>query len=364
MSPEQALSGLRETILAAADKRAPLEIHGGRSKHFLGNEPRGEPLDVRGFTGIVSYEPTELVVTARCGTPLEELEAALAERGQMLAFEPPHFGPGATIGGTIACGLSGPARVSAGAARDFVLGASLLDARGELMRFGGQVMKNVAGYDVSRLLCGSYGTLGVIAEVSLKVLPVPSMRTSLRIEIAADEAMSALHHWAGEPLPISASCWVDGQLVLRFAGSEAGVEAAATRFINRYRGRPLGPEGGDAFWHDLREHRLPFFEGVAPGGEATLWRIVLPSVAPRLELPGRQLIEWGGGLRWYIGDAGAAEVRAAAAALGGTANRFRGGVRDESFHPLSPAMFSLQRRVRSQLDPIGIFNPGRLFAAL
>ncbi len=247
------------------------------------------------------------------------------------------------------------------------------------MRFGGQVMKNVAGYDVSRLLCGSYGALGVIAEVSLKVLPVPSMRTSLRIEIGADEAMSALHHWAGEPLPISASCWVDGQLVLRFAGSEAGVEAAATRFINRYRGRPLDPQGEDAFWQDLREHRLPFFESDAARGEAAegettpagagtgdaiLWRIALPSTAPQLELPGRQLIEWGGGLRWYIGEADAAEVRAAAAALGGTANRFRGGLREESFHPLPPAMLALQRRVRSQLDPLGIFNPGRLYAAL
>jgi len=379
MSPEQALSGLRDTIVAAAAKRTALEIHGGRSKHFLGNEPRGEPLDVRGFAGIVSYEPTELVVTARCGTPLADLEAALAERGQMLAFEPPHFGPGATVGGTIACGLSGPARVSAGAARDYVLGASLLDARGELMHFGGQVMKNVAGYDVSRLLCGSYGVLGVLAEVSLKVLPVPAMRASLRIEIGVDEAMSALHHWGGEPLPISASCWIDGLLVLRVAGSEAGVEAAASRFINRYRARPLDPQGEDAFWHDLREHRLPFFVGdaaqhestpaaAAPAdagqGDETLWRIVVPSVAPQLQLPGRQLIEWGGGLRWYVGDASAAEVRAAAAALGGTANRFRGGVRQDSFHPLAPAMLSLQRRVRSQLDPLGIFNPGRMYAAL
>ncbi len=357
--PEQALSALRETILAAADRRTPLEIHGGRSKHFLGNEPRGEPLDVRGFAGIVSYEPTELVVTARCGTPLEELEAALAEKGQMLAFEPPHFGPGATIGGTIACGLSGPARASVGAARDFVLGASLLDARGELMRFGGQVMKNVAGYDVSRLLCGSYGTLGVIAEVSLKVLPVPPVRWSLRMSIGAEEAMSALHHWAGEPLPLSASCWGDGQLVLRFAGSEAGVEAAASRFINRYSASPLPAEAADAFWRDLAEHRLPFFQG-----DATLWRIVVPSVAPQLELPGRQLIEWGGGLRWYTGEAGAAEVRAAAQAVGGTASRFRGGPREDSFHPLPPAMLALQRRVRQQLDPLGIFNPGRLYAAL
>ncbi|MFA7505830.1 MAG: glycolate oxidase subunit GlcE, partial [Burkholderiaceae bacterium] len=373
MSPEQALSGLRDAILSAAAARTPLEIHGGRSKHFLGNQPRGEPLDVRGFAGIVSYEPTELVVTARCGTPLEELEASLAEQGQMLAFEPPHFGPGATVGGTIACGLSGPARVSVGAARDFVLGASLLDARGELMRFGGQVMKNVAGYDVSRLLCGSYGVLGVIAEVSLKVLPVPPARWSLRIGIGAGEAMSALHHWAGEPLPLSASCWMDGQLLLRFAGSEAGVEAAASRFINRYSAVPLAPGENDAFWRDLAEHRLPFFTGdaaqaepaedaakpLAPSAEPVLWRIVVPSTAPQFELPGRQLIEWGGGLRWYIGDASAAEVRAAAEAAGGTANRFRGGPREDSFHPLPPAMLALQRRVRSQLDPLGIFNPGR-----
>lgn len=359
MSPEQALAGLRESIVAAAGNHKPLEIHGGRTKHFLGNEPRGEPLDVRGYAGIVSYEPTELVVTARCGTPLEELEATLAEKGQMLAFEPPRFGAGATVGGTVACGLSGPGRWMAGAARDFVLGASLLDARGELMHFGGQVMKNVAGYDVSRLLCGSYGTLGVIAEVSLKVLPVPPLRWSLRMNIGADEALSALHHWAGEPLPLSASCWGDDKLIVRFAGSEAAVESAASRFINRYSASPLSAEIGDAFWHDLAEHRLPFFHT-----ESTLWRISVPSTAPRLELPGRQLIEWGGGLRWYVGEASAAEVRAAAQAAGGTASRFRGGVREDSFHPLPPAMLALQRRVRMQLDPHGIFNPGRLYAAL
>jgi glycolate oxidase FAD binding subunit len=359
MSPEQALAGLRDAIVAAAGKRTPLEIHGGRTKRFLGNEPRGEPLDVRGYAGIVSYEPTELVVTARCGTPLAELEATLAEKGQMLAFEPPHFGPGATIGGTIACGLSGPNRWMAGAARDFVLGASLLDARGELMHFGGQVMKNVAGYDISRLLCGSYGTLGVIAEVSLKVLPVPPMRASLRMTLGAEEALSALHHWAGEPLPLSASCWGDGKLVVRFAGSEAAVEAAMNRFINRYSASPLAPELADAFWHELTEHRLPFFRT-----EGTLWRISVPSTSPQLELPGRQLIEWGGGLRWYVGEASAVEVRAAAQAAGGTAMRFRGGAREESFHPLPPAMLALQRRVRMQLDPLGIFNPGRMYAAL
>ena len=311
MSPEQALAGLRESIVAAAENRKPLEIHGGRTKHFLGNEPRGEPLDVRGYAGIVSYEPTELVVTARCGTPLEELEATLAEKGQMLAFEPPRFGAGATVGGTVACGLSGPGRWMAGAARDFVLGASLLDARGELMHFGGQVMKNVAGYDVSRLLCGSYGSLGVIAEVSLKVLPVPPLRWSLRMNIGADEALSALHHWAGEPLPLSASCWGDDKLIVRFAGSEAAVESAASRFINRYSASPLAQEVGDAFWHDLAEHRLPFFHT-----ESTLWRISVPSTAPRLELPGRQLIEWGGRLRCrpHLGGARLADVPAQAAA--------------------------------------------------
>src|SRR5690606_31320704 len=222
-----------------------------------------------------------------------------------------------------------------------------------------RVMKTAAGRAVSPLLGGSDGTPGGSAEVSLKVLPVPPLRWSLRMSIGVDEALSALHHWAGEPLPLSASCWGDGKLIVRFAGSEAAVESAGSRFINRYSASPLAEEVADAFWHELAEHRLPFFHG-----DVTLWRISVPSTAPHLELPGRQLIEWGGGLRWYIGEASAAEVRAAAQAAGGTASRFRGGVREDSFHPLSPAMLALQRRARMQLDPLGIFNPGRMYAAL
>lgn len=358
MGPEQTLSAMRETILAAAASGTALEVHGGRTKRFLGNEPRGEPFDVRAYAGITSYEPTELVVTARSGTPLAELEATLAERGQMLAFEPPHFGEGATVGGTIACGVSGPGRVAAGAARDFVLGAALLAASGELMYFGGQVMKNVAGYDISRLLCGSYGVLGVIAEVSLKVLPVPPARTSLRVAADAAEAVRLLNGWGGEPLPISASCWLDGEVWLRLAGSQAGVEAAAERFMARHGASVVDAGQAATFWHDLAEQRLPFF-----ASQGSLWRVSVPSTAPQLELGGPQLIEWGGGLRWFVGPDEATEVRAAAAAVGGTASRFRGGTRADVFHPPAAAVLALQQRVKQQLDPQGIFNPGRLYPA-
>ena len=356
----QALSELRDRILAAAADRRPLCIRGGATKDFYGQLPSGDPLDTRAVAGIVEYEPTELVVRVLCGTPLADVESALAERGQMLAFEPPAFGPASTIGGVVAAGLSGPRRAAAGALRDFVLGAALLDGQGRLQHFGGQVMKNVAGYDVSRLLCGSLGVLGVIAEVSLKVLPKPAAEASVRIPIDAAGAIGRLNRWGGQPLPISASAWCDGVLSLRLSGAGAAVDAALARFAGREGAVRVDPVEADAFWAAMRDQRHGFFAGDAP-----LWRLSVPSTAEPLPVPGAQLIEWGGALRWLRTDAPAAEVRAAARITGGSATLYRGGERAGGVfdRPSAPVM-TLHRRLKHEFDPAGLFNPGRLYPDL
>ncbi|HPU53613.1 MAG TPA: glycolate oxidase subunit GlcE [Burkholderiaceae bacterium] len=354
------LSEWRDRILAASEAGRALELRGGGTKAFYGEAPRGEPFDTREYRGIVSFEPTELVITARCGTPLAELEAAVAQAGQMLPFEPPSFGAQATLGGAMATGLSGPRRATAGAMRDFVLGACLLDAKGQWLRFGGQVMKNVAGYDVSRVLCGSMGMLGLITEVSLKVLPVPALETTLMMAADQKQALGWLNQWAGRPLPISASAWSDGKLIIRLSGAAAAVRAAIEDFRQRHGARPLEPGEATAFWADVREHRAPVLDTAGP-----LWRLSVPSVAPVLALGGDPFIEWGGALRWYASQAPAASVREAAAAVGGTACLFRGGDKSVGvFHPLSDAVARLHARLKREFDPGRIFNPGRLYGEL
>ncbi len=359
-APQAALAELGDRIRAAASAGRSLYIRGGGSKEFYGESPVGEPLDMRGYRGIVAYEPSELVITARCGTPLAEVEAALAERAQMLAFEPPAFGAAATLGGVVAAGLSGPRRASAGAARDFVLGASLLDTSGQVLKFGGQVMKNVAGYDVSRLACGSLGILGPIVEVSLKVLPVPAHECTLQMRLAEHEALRALNEWGGQPLPVSASAWRTGELALRLSGAAAAVEATARRLAREYSAARLDSREAGRLWAGIREHTDAFFAGTQ-----ALWRLSVPATAPALGLPGAQLIEWGGALRWLRSDAEAAQVRAAAERVGGTATLFRATDRRAGvFHPLAPASARLQRRLKQAFDPNRLFNPGRMYADL
>lgn len=347
----------RQQIRAASAAGAPLRLRGGGTKDWYGQQLAGEVLDTRAYAGIIDYEPTELVITARCGTPLAEIEAALAARNQMLAFEPPHFGPGATVGGVVACALAGPRRASAGAVRDFVLGAVLMDGHGERLAFGGQVMKNVAGYDVSRLLAGSLGTLGLILEVSLKVLPLPLREATLRLDCAEIAALRLLNEWAGKPLPISASCWHDGVLSVRLSGAEAAVSAA----LQSLGGAVLAPDDAAAFWQSLREQTHAFFAGAG-----SLWRLSLPPHASAMILKGRQLIEWGGAQRWLKLDgdadaAGSARIRQAVAAAGGHATLFRGGDKAVGvFHPLAPAVATIHQRLRQAFDPAGIFNPHRM----
>lgn len=352
-----AIARLADQVRAATADQTPLRIRGGGTKDFYGNPPRGALFDTRELSGIVAYEPTELVVTAYAGTPLAELETVLAARGQMLAFEPPHFGAGATVGGCVAAGLAGPRRASAGTAyggvRDFVLGTKLLNASGEVLRFGGTVMKNVAGYDVSRLLAGSLGTLGPILEISLKVLPVPEAEWTLHFQLEQAAALANLNAWGRQPLPISATCWNGGVLHLRLSGSTVALQSARLRLG----GDLLEPDQAQALWFSVREHTEAFFAGDAP-----LWRLSLPATAAPLADDAAQLLEWGGALRWVRSALPPAEMRARAQALGGHATLFRGGDRNAgTFMPLTDAVAMVHRRLKAEFDPAGIFNPGRMY---
>ncbi|MDE2394966.1 MAG: glycolate oxidase subunit GlcE [Burkholderiales bacterium] len=359
---DAALARLVDQVRTARAAKAKLRIVGGDTKAFYGNAASGEPLDVKPLAGISSYEPSELVVTVRAGTLLEELEATLAEQGQCLAFEPPRFVSRGTVGGMVAAGLAGPSRAAVGGVRDHVLGATLLNGRGEVVSFGGQVMKNVAGYDVSRALAGSMGTLGVIAEVSLKVLPVAPATATIRFECAQAEALKRLNTWGGEPLPISASAWWNGMLVLRLAGARAAVEAATTQLGGEAIDAPLAA----AFWRGLRDHGDEFFATAAKAedGGAALWRLGLPQTAAPITLPGEQLVEWGGAQRWLCTSASADAVRDAATKAGGHATLWRGGgdkKRVGAFHPLPAAQARIQRALMDAFDPDRVFDRARLW---
>lgn len=342
---------LQAQVRNAAGSAAPLRIVGGDSKAFYARPVDGEALCVAKHRGIVHYEPTELVLTARSGTPLLELQQLLARHNQMLAFEPPAFGDGATLGGTIACGFSGPRRPYAGSARDFVLGVTILNGRGQALRFGGEVMKNVAGYDISRLMCGALGTLGVLLDISVKVLPVPAYEETIQVEMAPDEAIGAMNLWATQPLPLSAACHEGKVIWLRLSGSEQAVRAARTKIGGEF------VADGASFWHQLREHELPFFHS-----EHVLWRMSVPPTAPLLELPGKWLLDWGGAQRWLKTPANEASVREAALRAGGHATLFRGGDRSgDVFETLSTPLAKVQHALKLRFDPERILNPGRMY---
>ncbi|WP_129140729.1 glycolate oxidase subunit GlcE [Modicisalibacter coralii] len=346
---------LCDRVRRADAEGTPLKIVGGDTKAFYGRPVEGETLSLADHRGITHYDPVELVVTVRAGTPLAELETALDAEDQRLAFEPPHFGASATVGGTVACGLSGPRRPWAGAVRDFVLGARVISHDGKPLRFGGEVMKNVAGYDLSRLMTGAQGTLGVLTEISFKVLPKPAATRSLRLTMNLESALERLAEWGRQPLPLSAAAWYDGALLLRLEGGNSSVAATAERL------------GGDAldtdFWRTLREQRLAFFTDDA----RPLWRLSLPNDMPALALDGQVLYDWGGAQRWLKSDADAETIREAAARAGGHATCFtphaEGGA-ESPFTPLSPVLAKYHRQLKAKLDPNGIFNPGRLYEAL
>ena len=354
-----ASEALAECIRRAEAEGTPLRIVGGDTKAFYGRHVRGEPLSTREHRGITEYDPVELIVSVRTGTPLRELEAALAANGQMLPCEPPHFGEDATVGGMIASGLSGPRRPWAGSVRDFVLGTRIISHHGNEQRFGGQVMKNVAGYDLSRLMVGAQGTLGLLTEVSMKVLPLPGASRNLHLDMPLTESLEKLSEWGRQPLPISAAAWLDGALHLRLEGGPSSVAATAERLG----GDELKPD----FWEALREQRLAFFGAKDP---RPLWRLSLPHHTPMLELPGVAetdvLYDWAGAQRWVRGDLDAHALREIVARTGGHATCFRGASGDPvdaPFTPLTPVVEKYHRNLKAELDPQGIFNPGRLYAA-
>ncbi|WP_018716995.1 glycolate oxidase subunit GlcE [Arhodomonas aquaeolei] len=343
---------IAEAVRDAAAASRALSIAGSGSKAFYGRTPTGTTLDVSSHRGIVNYAPTELILTARAGTPLAEIEAALAGQGQMLPFEPPHFGGGGTLGGAVAAGLAGPRRPFTGAVRDMVLGLRLVNGNGEVLHFGGEVMKNVAGYDLSRLNTGALGTLGVILEVTVKVLPRPETEASVRLELPAEALHGAVEGWLRQGVPVSAAVHDGEAALLRLSGTHSGVEQGLARV------------GGEALadaatvWADWRDHRHPFFART----DTPLWRIALPPGQQPEGLPGEAVTDWAGQQLWLRTDADTAAVRGPVTARGGHAALFAGGDRDSDvFQPLSPVLMRAHRRVKQAFDPGAILNPGRLY---
>jgi glycolate oxidase FAD binding subunit len=382
---EHAIDQITDRIHAARTDRTPLRIRGGGSKDFFGLSLQGEVVDTTTLNGVISYEPSELVVTVGAGTPLAELEALLAEQGQCLPFEPPHFswsgtgagqGP-ATVGGMVACGLAGPARASVGGVRDYVLGVKMLNGRGEHLTFGGQVMKNVAGYDVSRLMVGAMGTLGLLTEVSLKVLPVAPAEATLVFALGQADALEQLHRWGAQPLPLNASCWVHDNseasapgrdlLFVRLRGAVAAVEAACRSMLADVPGSRMDNTQAQADWTLCRNQQLPFFSAPQPE-DYGLWRLSVAQTTPVLDLPWQQFIEWHGGLRWLWAPMRAEpQLQAQAQKANSTATLFIAACAYSAgaagrFDAKNEAAQAITRRLKTSFDPDGIFNPGRLFA--
>ena len=372
------IEAFREQILSAAKNQTKLSIEGGGTKSWYGNPNTHPKLDTRPYSGILEYQPEELVITACAGTPLKEIEAALKEKNQILAFEPPNFGEQATFGGAIAAGLAGPGRISAGNFRDFVLGTRMMDGKGQDLSFGGQVMKNVAGYDVSRLLPGSMGTLSLLLEASVKVLPRPAATATLRCQISQEKALRVLNEWAGQPWPLSASCWIgdsngEGQLSIRLAGAVAAIKAAVPLINSLVNASEVDPQSAETFWNDLREHKLPLFENL--GANQTLYRLALPATCGPLSIPGSDkeiILEWHGQQRWIKAPGDEATfnlIKQLASSHGGHATRFKQGANvnpafqrftllSEQTH--SQALELVQERLRSAFDPTGVFSTNRL----
>ena len=344
---------LQQRIIAAISNHESLQIQGSGSKQFLGNHFPAHVLDTKEHKGIISYDPVELVVRARAGTTLRELEATLAESGQMLPFEPPHFGSDATIGGTIACGLAGPSRPYQGSARDYVLGVTIINGRGEVLHFGGQVMKNVAGYDCSRLMAGAMGTLGIILDVSMKVLPKPAAELTLIQICDEEEAIKRMAQWSAKPLQLSAACYTGNKLYFRLSGAKTAVDSAC---------ETIGGDqfDGTQFWESIKEQQHDFFQTEKP-----LWRLSIPAETMPLKIKGRYLLDWAGAQRWLISEESPERIRLAAQKAGGHATLFRRGSLDaEIFQRPEPGVMSLHRQLKHAFDPIGIFNPGRLYPGL
>lgn len=356
MNNDNISSELVDRVTQAFASKKAVFISAGNSKSFYGEKCDAEPLDVSAHAGITEYDPRELVITARAGTLLSDINTVLAESGQMLAFDPPLFNTSSTLGGAIATGLSGPRRPYCGSARDFVLGVSCINGKGEKLQFGGQVMKNVAGYDVSRLMCGSLGTLAVITEVSLKVLPLPAAEYSLQHECSINEYLQTISRLSGQPVPITASCFLDGIMYTRLSGSERSVTAARDRLPGEAMDETIARD----FWQQLRDHQLPFFDSDKP-----LWRLSLPPDCVPLQLDGDTLHDWGGAQRWVITDETAEVIRSLCDNHNGHATLFRNNPGSTPvFHPLANGLEAIHKNLKMAFDPAGILNPGRMYKGL
>ncbi len=344
---------LIKAVKSAYSSSENIRIRGAGTKFFYGNSVTGTMLDVGRHTGVISYEPSELVITARAGTRLSVMSQILADARQMLAFEPAWFGGEATLGGTVACGFSGPRRPFAGAARDFVLGINGINGKGEYLSFGGQVIKNVAGYDVSRLMVGALGTLGVICEVSLKVLPQPPMEITCVQELSESAALAEMTRLMRLPLPLSGLSYCAGLLRIRLSGSESGVQAAQSEV-----GGEVAPEG-DQYWLELKEQRLNFFNR-----NQSLWRLSVAATSPALRMVDDCLVDWGGALRWVYTDKSPEVVFEVAQSMGGHATMFRSNAAWPTgrFTPLRGFPADIHSRLKSAFDPKRILNPGILYA--
>jgi len=351
---------LQQQVEQAAVDKIKFNIVGNNTKSFLGVINEAPALDVSAHSGIVSYEPTELVITARAGTTLREINAQLLDYDQTLAFEPPTFGSDATLGGTVACALAGPAKPYLGGTRDYILGCKILNGKGQILQFGGEVMKNVAGYDVSRLMTGAMGTLGVLLDISVKVLPKVKSELTLSATIELEKAIQDMQALAGLGLPITASTYIDGTLHTRLSGTDTAINAAANQLNSSLNTNTVNTSDNADLWTQLREHTHPFFQN-----QSSLWRISVPALTKPMELDGNWLYDWAGTQRWLFTDVAANTVRSQCESVGGHATLYRAS--DELkrstgvFHPLPSSLLKLQQRLKHEFDPHSIFNHQRLF---
>lgn len=340
-------------IQRAFQEKTALRIEGGSSKSFYGRSIDGKPLSLSQNKGIIEYEPSELYITAKSGTPLSAIEETIAKHNQSLPCEPPQFSKTATIGGMVACGLSGPRRASSGSVRDCILGTEIINGKGETLRFGGRVMKNVAGYDASRLMCGALGTLGVLMSVTLRLLPKPAYEETTVLELNESAAVLKMNDWASTPLPISATFYNGNRLYVRLSGSTSAVKASSQKI------------GGDTlethtkFWESIKEHQHSFFNADMP-----LWRVSVPPSTQELTLPGESVMEWNGALRWCKTDANENLIRKQANKVAGHATLFNGANEEEIFHPLPDTVMKIHKKLKNVFDPAGILNPGKMYAEL
>lgn len=353
-------SALQSSVKDAIDKQTPLFIHGGNSKLFYGNSVDAAPLDVSQHTGIISYDPTELCITVRAGTLLSDIEKILQAENQILPFEPPQYTANTTIGGALAAGISGPRRAYSGSVRDAILGVKIINGEGEIVNFGGQVMKNVAGYDLSRMMVRSQGTLGVILEASIRLLPKSKHEVTLSFNGDQAFALDYFESSRIQQLPITASAWFNEEAYLRLSGSEKSLENTSKDLHHSLDAKPI--DNTKEFWADIRDHKHHFFGRT----DKPLWRLSLPPASDVIkQMNDNQFIEWGGAQRWVNTNTPANIIQSSANNRNGYATLFQGDIPETPCFPiLDKTLMKFHKQLKDNMDPHGIFNPGRMYSGL